>query len=115
MILFYSRRYDARLLLDALPSSQPYEPGPSSPAGWSDLSSDAEDTFFFNPGEVEDFYREKRRRLLEQTREERLKARMEEDGEDDRPPDEEDIWGGSDEEVCLYPSHPAFQFVLLSP
>jgi len=93
--------------LDALPTDQPYEPGPSSPAGWSDLSSDAEDTFFFNPCEVEDFYREKRRRLLEQTREDRLKARMEEDGEDEIPPDEEDIWGGSDEEVSFTPPSPS--------
>jgi len=101
--------------LDALPTDQPYELRPSSPAGWSDLSSDAEDTFFFNPSEVEDFYREKRRRLLEQTREDRLKARMEEDGEDELPPDEEDIWGGSDEEVFSYPPFTIlrFSFVLL--
>jgi hypothetical protein len=34
---------------------------------------------------------------------------MEEDGEgDDNPAEEEDIWGGSDEEVCLIPHFPHF-------
>lgn len=33
---------------------------------------------------------------------------MEEDGEDDNPAEEEDIWGGSDEEVCLIPHLPPF-------
>lgn len=91
-------RYDARLLLDPQTFSntgtkvQDYAiPIPSSPTGWSDLPSDAEDTFFFTAGETEDYRREKRRRMMEQTRDERLKARMEEDGEE--------IWGGSDEEV----------------
>lgn len=91
-------RYDARLLLDPQTFSSTGTnvqdhaiPIPSSPAGWSDLPSDAEDTFFFTAGETGDYRREKRRRLMEQTRDERLKARMEEDGEE--------IWGGSDEEV----------------
>ncbi|KAJ3851302.1 hypothetical protein EV368DRAFT_74671 [Lentinula lateritia] len=90
-------RYDARLLLDPQIFSSTGTKVqdhaihiPSSPTGWSDLPSDAEDTFFFTPGETEDYQREKRRRLMEQTRDERLKARMEEDGEE--------IWGGSDEE-----------------
>ena len=99
-------RYDARLLLDTLPDSNPrvstdtvYQQ-PDSPTGWSDLPSDTEDTFFFTPDETEDFRKEKRRRLLEQTREERLKARMEEDHvEDEEDQEEEDVWGGSDEEV----------------
>ncbi|KAF8151765.1 hypothetical protein B0H34DRAFT_728932 [Crassisporium funariophilum] len=93
-------RYDARLLLDALPDNTvvvTHDSRTDSPTGWSDLSSDAEDTFFFSRDEVEDFRKEKRRKLLERTREERLKARMEEDGvqEDEQ---EDDIWGGSDEE-----------------
>lgn len=72
---------------------------PDSPTGWSDLPSDAEDTFFFTPDETEDFRREKRRRLIEQTREERLKARMEEDEvEGEEIQDDEDVWGASDEE-----------------
>ncbi|KDR72912.1 hypothetical protein GALMADRAFT_281148 [Galerina marginata CBS 339.88] len=93
-------RYDARLLLEALPiyDTTTSGPGPSSPTGWSDLSSEAEDTFFFRPDEVDEFHKEKRRRLLEQTREDRLKARMEEDGEEETPKEEEDIWGSSDEE-----------------
>ncbi|KAJ7074808.1 hypothetical protein C8F01DRAFT_1205653 [Mycena amicta] len=79
-------RYDARLLLDALPrviAQQP--PSPPSPSGWSDLPSDSEDTFFFTPEEADDYLRE-----------ERLKARKAEDGEP-----EEEIWGGSDEEVTI--------------
>ncbi|KAF9075005.1 hypothetical protein BDP27DRAFT_1316329 [Rhodocollybia butyracea] len=89
-------RYDARLLLDphflSTTNAQAHtsEATPASPSGWSDLPSDAEDTFFFSAEETDDYRRDKRRRLMEQTREERLKARMEEDGEG--------IWGGSDEE-----------------
>jgi len=95
------RRYDARLLLDTLPSRVPdaSSPVPSSPTGWSDLSSDAEDTFFFAPDEAEDFRREKRRRLIDRAREERLKARLEEDGEDPNDQTVEEVWGASDEEV----------------
>ncbi|KAJ7302329.1 hypothetical protein DFH08DRAFT_1089805 [Mycena albidolilacea] len=91
-------RYDARLLLDALPkSTHPLPPlSPPSPTGWSDLPSDSEDTFFFSPDEADDYRREKRRKLMDHTREERLKARRVEDG----VPEEEgeDVWGGSDEE-----------------
>ncbi|KAJ7119643.1 hypothetical protein C8R44DRAFT_788594 [Mycena epipterygia] len=88
-------RYDARLLLDALPkfTTQSHST-PPSPSGWSDLPSDAEDTFFFAPSEAEDYRQEKRRKLMDRAREERLKARRAEDGE----PEEEDVWGGSDEE-----------------
>ncbi len=44
------------------------------------MPSDAEDMFFLTPTEVADVHREKRRRLLDRTREERLQARLEEDG-----------------------------------
>ena len=52
-------RYDARLLLHALPEIPSTETSaastePISPRGWSDLPSDAEDTFFLSPEEVED-------------------------------------------------------------
>ncbi|KAJ6524445.1 hypothetical protein DFH09DRAFT_186904 [Mycena vulgaris] len=87
-------RYDARLLLDALPKF-PRQNTPPSPSGWSDLPSDTEDTFFFSPDEAEDYRQEKRRKLMDRAREERLKARKAEDGE---PEEEEDVWGGSDEE-----------------
>ncbi|KAL0065681.1 hypothetical protein AAF712_007322 [Marasmius tenuissimus] len=99
-------RYDARLLLDreefdALRQVQQDTTSTSirasSPDGWSDLPSDTEDTFFFTPEETDDYRRDKRRRLLEETRERRLKARMLEDG--DTPGDnQEEPWGGSDEE-----------------
>ncbi|KAA1475316.1 hypothetical protein DENSPDRAFT_420265 [Dentipellis sp. KUC8613] len=92
-------RYDALLLLDALPKPTPVSSSsrPPSPSGWSDLPSDAEDTFFFTPEEAEDYHREKRRRIINQLREERLKAREAEDDGDDLHPATEQ-WGGSDEE-----------------
>ena len=115
-VLFF--RYDARLLLETLPNSNPrvstgtVVEQPDSPTGWSDLPSDTEDTFFFSPDETEDFRREKRRRLLEQTREERLKARMEEDQEkDEEGQEEEDVWGGSDEEVRVIFFFSTFEFI----
>jgi len=46
----------------------------SSPSGWSDVPSDAEDTFFFSQAEAEDYRRDKRRRLMESAHEERLRA-----------------------------------------
>jgi len=108
LAFFYSFRYDVRLLLDVLPprssSSAPPVP-PESPTGWSDLPSDSED-MFFSPDEADDFRREKKRKLMERTKEERLKARMLEDGADEDAAHhgkEEDVWGGSDEEVCLLP------------
>lgn len=94
-----------RLLLDTLPpvASSLVEDDRLSPTGWSDLPSDAEDTFFFDPDEVEDYHREKRRRMIDQGREERLRALRAEEGEDDE--EEEEQWGGSDEEVCHYHVH----------
>ncbi len=63
-----------------------------------DLPSDAEDTFFFSAEEVEDYRREKRRRVIDRDREARLRAiRAEEGDEEERDPRED--WGGSDEEV----------------
>ncbi|TFY71370.1 hypothetical protein EVG20_g1630 [Dentipellis fragilis] len=92
-------RYDARLLLDTLPrlTSIPPSSRPQSPSGWSDLPSDAEDTFFFTPEEAEDYHREKRRRIINQLREDRLKAREAEEDDDDLHSATE-RWGGSDEE-----------------
>lgn len=52
--------------------------------------------FFFSPDEAEDYRREKRRRVISQDRENRLKA-LQDTGQDDGP--DEEIWGGSDEEV----------------
>ncbi|GLB42678.1 hypothetical protein LshimejAT787_1201270 [Lyophyllum shimeji] len=93
-------RYDVRLLLDSLPPVSPsdaLQSVPASPGGWSDLPSDNEDVFFLSADEVADFRREKRRRRIEQAREERLQARL---AEDDEPVGQvkEDVWGGSDEE-----------------
>ncbi|KAG6839966.1 hypothetical protein C0991_010006 [Blastosporella zonata] len=96
-------RYDARLLLNALPPLRPSEETqdvPDSPGGWSDLPSDNEDVFFLSMEEVEDFRRDKKRRHIEHAREERVKARRAEDGESSA--EEEQPWGGSDEEAGSY-------------
>lgn len=103
MFFHFIFRYDARLLLDALPlhlrsTTNATRSVPDSPGGWSDIPSDSEDTFFFSPQEVEDFHREKKRRLLDTNREERLRARRIEDGESSEVEEDEEIWGGSDEE-----------------
>lgn len=95
-------RYDARLLLDELPPCK-LKPDEMrlSPTGWSDLPSDTEDTFFLAPSEVEDYHRHKRRRILDQNREDRLRAIR----SDEKDEAEAEEWGGSDEEVhiqCCY-------------
>lgn len=92
-------RYDARLLLDASHIlAKPSDPDRLSPTGWSDLPSDSEDTFFLSQEEIEDYHRDKRRRMIEHGREQRLKAMRAED-EEGIEAKEEDEWGGSDEEV----------------
>lgn len=90
------QEYDVRLLLDDLPDlrSENMPVRPLSPSGWSDLPSDSEDMFFFSPDELEDYRREKRRRLIDRNREERLRALATINGEEEDP----DPWGGSDEE-----------------
>ncbi|KAI5998396.1 hypothetical protein F5J12DRAFT_850164 [Pisolithus orientalis] len=100
-------RYDVRLLLDVLPTHN--HPGPShaaatarrplSPSGWSDLPSDTEDTFFFSPEEAEDYRRDKRRKLIDHAREERIRAILARDRARGETMGEDlDVWGGSDEE-----------------
>ena len=57
--------------------------------------------FFFTPRETEEFRRAKRRRVLENAQETRLRALRERGGsgdEGDMTAQEEDAWGGSDEE-----------------
>ncbi|KAI9464093.1 hypothetical protein BJY52DRAFT_1202813 [Lactarius psammicola] len=92
-------RYDARLLLDALPAVTvsavlPHGPLDSPGGGWSDLPSDAEDTFFLTPDETADLHRTKRMRHLDALRSARLRALS--PTPDDN--DDADPWGGSDEE-----------------
>ncbi|CEL57182.1 hypothetical protein RSOLAG1IB_08415 [Rhizoctonia solani AG-1 IB] len=67
--------------------------------GWDDLPSDSEDTFFLTPKEVSEYRHDKRRKMLEKERQDRLRALAEEDeanGWGTEPP--EASWGGSDEE-----------------
>jgi hypothetical protein len=106
-----THRYDARLLLDALPrtastaadhtapSNGNAPSRPDSPGGWSDLPSDAEDTFFLTPDESADLHRTKRLRHLDALRTARLRALSPDasaDGDANADP-----WGGSDEEVII--------------
>ncbi|KAI6033516.1 hypothetical protein PISMIDRAFT_329578 [Pisolithus microcarpus 441] len=100
-------RYDVRLLPDVLPTahdhsdSSPNAPParrPLSPSGWSDLPSDTEDTFFFSPEEAEDYRRDKRRKLIDYAREERMRAILARDRErGGTVVEDSDVWGGSDE------------------
>ncbi|KAH8105187.1 hypothetical protein BXZ70DRAFT_509055 [Cristinia sonorae] len=97
-------RYDARLLLDALPTLSQHQAQPersSSPTGWTDLPSDAEDTFFLTPEETEDYRRDKRRKVLDGLRDARMRALQEEEDAEagtHNTPKDDDRWGGSDEE-----------------
>ncbi|KAI0325765.1 hypothetical protein GY45DRAFT_1329876 [Cubamyces sp. BRFM 1775] len=96
-------RYDCRLLVDTLPTLPATACAdtaePDSPGGWSDIPSDAEDTFFLSQEEVEDYRREKRRRVIHDGREARLRALQASGDADDTPPaDPREDWGGSDEE-----------------
>ncbi|KAF8273607.1 hypothetical protein EI94DRAFT_1715401 [Lactarius quietus] len=69
---------------------------PDSPysGGWSDLPSDAEDTFFLTPSETADLHRTKRMRHLDELRTARLRALS--PAADDNY--DADPWGDSDEE-----------------
>jgi len=110
-----THRYDARLLLDALPPSTSIVDHTASndddaasvhSGGWSDLPSDAEDTFFLTPDETADLHRTKRLRHLDALRTARLRALSPDAATDtsvhltttDGDPNA-DPWGGSDEEV----------------
>lgn len=91
-------RYDARLILDPdLLSARLEERRFPSPSGWSDIPSDSEDTFFFSQAEAEDYRRDKRRRLIESAREERLRTLAQLESADEP---QETCWA-SDEEVRL--------------
>ncbi|KAI5996945.1 hypothetical protein EDD15DRAFT_2246890 [Pisolithus albus] len=106
--LSFFNRYDVRLLLDVLPTAQdhsdplPNAPSahrPLSPSGWSDLPSDTEDTFFFSPDEAEDYRRDKRRKLIDHAREERMRVILARDRERGGwVAEDSGVWGGSDEE-----------------
>ncbi|RXW23393.1 hypothetical protein EST38_g2436 [Candolleomyces aberdarensis] len=82
-------RYDARLLLDSFTeltvedklASSLELASPSSSSGWSDLPEDSRDTFFLSNAEAEDYHRVKRRRLLDEAWERRLKEREAEEAD----------------------------------
>ncbi|CAE6497442.1 unnamed protein product [Rhizoctonia solani] len=98
-------RFDVRLLLDSLdnvatPASIQLDSLNEPPAdvGWDDLPSDAEDTFFLTPKEVDEYQHDKRRKMLEQGRQDRLRALAEANEINDPGVIPEALWGGSDEE-----------------
>ncbi|KAF8600019.1 hypothetical protein BDV93DRAFT_559835 [Ceratobasidium sp. AG-I] len=99
-------RFDARLLLasvddiasSGIPSSSTTRYSPPPNVGWDDLPSDSEDTFFLTPREVADYHRDKRLRMMEKGRQDRLRALAEEDGDAGEIEPPEAQWGGSDEE-----------------
>lgn len=100
-------RYDARLLLDSLPTHRRHEgvppQVPPSPTGWSDLPSDSEETFFHQPHEIEERRHEKRRKLFDFAREERLRALKDSDPDPVRDCEEDkEKWGDDSEEVRLF-------------
>ncbi|EIN06833.1 hypothetical protein PUNSTDRAFT_115304 [Punctularia strigosozonata HHB-11173 SS5] len=81
-------RFDARLLLDTLPENDGTTTTPTHEAsdvlarvGWDDLPSDSEDTFFLGPSEIEDYRREKRRRVLAENHAARMRALLEDEPE----------------------------------
>ncbi|KAJ9093734.1 hypothetical protein QFC21_006330 [Naganishia friedmannii] len=75
---------------------------PASSTGWTDLPSDAEDTFFLSGDEGQEYEREKKRRRIDAAREKRveaLRARMAEEEverREEKPAD--DVWGDINEE-----------------
>ncbi|TFK16709.1 hypothetical protein FA15DRAFT_690068 [Coprinopsis marcescibilis] len=84
--------YDARLLLDSFSAiplphrapSTPEESAPSTPSStWSDLPEDTEETFLLSPSEAEDYHRTKRRRLIDEAWERRMKERQMEEEEEE--------------------------------
>lgn len=101
------RRYDALHLLSALPPHPSSDHVPASPAsstGWTDLPSDAEDTFFLSGDEGDVYSRGKKRRRMEAGRRERmealrLKGEAEEEEERGKERVDEDVWGGDGEVV----------------
>ncbi|KAJ9123075.1 hypothetical protein QFC22_001264 [Naganishia vaughanmartiniae] len=119
-------RYDILHLLPTLPTRPTRALSPASSTGWSDIPSDAEDTFFLSGDEGQEYEREKKRRRIDAGRERRveaLRARMADEEEerrrDERPAD--DVWGGNDEEVCAFTTisdathpHQYFRYVIVS-
>ncbi|KAI0710898.1 hypothetical protein C8Q76DRAFT_798414 [Earliella scabrosa] len=87
----FVRVYYWRLCLT--PSTSIASGRPRSPGGWSDLPSDTEDTFFFSASEVEDYRRDKRRRVIDHDRETHLRT---EAGDSDEEVDPRAEWGGSE-------------------
>lgn len=92
-------------LLPSLPSLLTRSPSPSSSTGWTDLPSDAEDTFFLDEAEQEEYERAKKRRKFDDLRQDRMRQleareaaeRIESDSNSKR--DDPHAWQGDDEEV----------------
>ncbi|KAL8281533.1 hypothetical protein RQP46_006217 [Phenoliferia psychrophenolica] len=82
-------RYDALNLLEAVPPPSADPPSPTLSAGFSDLPSDSEEMFYFDADTREDIGRQKKRRKMDEGREERLRA-LKDKEEAERVADEPD-------------------------
>lgn len=100
-------RFSYLHLLPTTSDLPPPRQGPPSPSisasGWSELPSDTEDTFFFSSDEAQEFQRDKKRRRLEQLREQHLAAR--EAARSPSPPTQEEpvVWEEDEEVRCGFP------------
>lgn len=106
-------RFDARLLLPRIPeysrlhASEEHQP---ENEGWDELPSDAEDMWFFGSEEAVEYRSKKRRKLIEDMRNDRLRQ-MEAQTSDNL----EEIWGDSDEEVFAFPFLYNFAHLITPP
>ena len=96
-------RYDVLNLLGGLPMHLPRSPGadppsPTASVGFSDLPSDSEEMFYFSAAERDEITRKKKRRRLEEGRNERMRA-LEAEEQAAQP--------AAETEVCLYVAVPS--------
>lgn len=96
--------HDVLHLLPNLPKTPDVHSSPNSSTGWTDLPSDAEDTFFLDDTEQEEYERAKKKRKFDGLREERMRqleerAAKEWEEREKRKRDDPRVWQGDDEEV----------------
>jgi len=78
-------RYDARLLLQSFSDISiannpiPDDEDELACSSWADFPEDSRETFFLSPEQAEDYHRIKRRRMIDEAHERRLREREEED------------------------------------
>jgi len=93
-------RFDGRLLLPRIPEYTRLhapEEHKSENDGWDELPSDAEDMWFFRSEEAVEYRSKKRRKLIEDMRNDRLRQMAAQTSDN-----LDELWGGSDEEVFSF-------------